>query len=105
MSGDRLQRILVWRLVVAVAGYLLERLFFLTAGFATPLLLFGLAWLFALVLNPFVDFITRLVLPVPFVTRRNSTTGAIAPTWQLPRVVAVSLVYLAIIALVVFAAI
>ncbi|HJZ46254.1 MAG TPA: AI-2E family transporter, partial [Roseiflexaceae bacterium] len=105
MSGDRLQRILVWMLVVAVAVYLLERLFFLTALFATPLLLFGLAWLFALVLKPFVDLMTQLVLPVPFVTRRNSTTGAIAPTWQLPRVVAVSLVYLAIIALVVFAAI
>src|SRR5262249_61609697 len=98
MSGDRLQRILVWMLVVAVAVYLLERLFFLTALFATPLLLFGLAWLFPLVLKPFGDLTTHLGLPVPFVTRRNSTTGAIAPTWQLPRVVAVSLVYLAIIA-------
>src|SRR6478672_8560010 len=105
MSGDRLQRILVWMLVVAVAVYLLERLFFLTALFATPLLLFGLAWLFALVVKPIVDRMTQLVLPVPFVTRRTGTARLLAPTWQLPRVVAVSLVYIAILALVVVAAI
>jgi predicted PurR-regulated permease PerM len=105
MSGDRLQRILVWMLVVAVAVYLLERLFFLTALFATPLLLFGLAWLFALVLKPIVDRLTQLILPVPFVTRRTGAPGSLVPTWQLPRVVAVSLVYLAILALVVIAAI
>jgi predicted PurR-regulated permease PerM len=103
MSGDRLQRILVWMLIVAVAVYLLERLFILTALFATPLLLFGLAWLFALILKPIVDRMTQLVLPVPFITRRTSTDGLFAPTWQLPRVVAVSLVYLAIMALVVIA--
>src|SRR4029078_5018274 len=101
MSGDRLQRILVWIVIVAVAVYLLERLFFLTALFATPLLLFGLAWLFALVVKPLVDWMTQLILPVPFVTRRSGVSRAIAPTWRLPRVVAVSLVYLAIIALVV----
>jgi predicted PurR-regulated permease PerM len=89
-------------LVVAVGVFLLERLFFLTALFATPLLLFGLAWLFALVLKPIVDRMTQMVLPVPFVTRRTGAAGAISPTWQLPRVVAVSLVYLAIMALVVF---
>ena len=38
MLGDRLQRILVWMLIVAVSVYLLERLFFLTALFATCLL-------------------------------------------------------------------
>src|SRR6476620_9155963 len=105
MSGDRLQRILVWMLVVAVAVYLLERLFFLTALFATPLLVFGLACLFALVLKPIVDRMTQLVLPVPFVTRRTGAAQALAPTWQLPRIVAVSLVYLAIMALVAVAVI
>src|SRR5215212_10003165 len=104
MSGDRLQRILVWMLVVAVAVYLLERLFILTALFATPLLLFGLAWLFALVVKPLVDRLTQVTLPVPFLTHRSSNTGAIAPIWRLPRVIAVSLVYLAIVALVVFVA-
>src|SRR5215212_7494355 len=104
MSGDRLQRILVWMLVVAVAVYLLERLFILTALFATPLLLFGLAWLFALIVKPLVDRMTQVTLPVPFLTHRSSTTGMIAPVWRLPRVVAVSLVYLAIVALVVIVA-
>jgi predicted PurR-regulated permease PerM len=101
MSGDRLQRILVWMLVGAVAVYLLERLFSLTALFATPLLLFGLAWLFALVLKPLVDRMTQLTLPIPFITHRATKSGLIAPVWRLPRVIAVSLVYLAIIALVV----
>src|ERR671921_207428 len=54
MLGDRLQRILVWMLIVAVAVYLLERLFSLTAIFATPLLLFGLAWLVSLILTQLV---------------------------------------------------
>jgi predicted PurR-regulated permease PerM len=104
MLGDRLQRILVWMLIVAVAVYLLERLFFLTALFATPLLLFGLAWLFALIVKPLVDRMTLLVLPVPFLTHRSTNTGVIAPTWRLPRVAAVSLVYLAIVGLVVIVA-
>jgi predicted PurR-regulated permease PerM len=101
MLGDRLQRILIWMLVVAVAVYLLERLFYLTALFATPLLLFGLAWLVSLILKPLVDRLTQLILPIPFVTHRSQATGAIAPTWQLPRALAVSLVYLGIIAVLV----
>src|SRR4029079_10091383 len=100
MSGDRLQRILVWMLVVAVAVYLLERLFILTALFATPLLLFGLACLFALLAKTLVDRMTHATLPVSVLTHRSSNTGAIAPVWRLPRVIAVSLVYLAIVALV-----
>src|SRR6266511_547996 len=102
MSGDRLQRILVWMLIVAVAVYLLEKLFTLTAVFATPLLLFGLAWLIALVLKPIVDWLTQLALPIPFVTHRGRATGAIAPTWRMPRGIGVTLVYLASIALIVF---
>jgi predicted PurR-regulated permease PerM len=102
MSGDRLQRILVWMLIVAVAVYLLEKLFFLTALFATPLLLFGLAWLVALVLQPLVDRIIDLALPIPFVTHRRSDSGIVAPTWQMPRSVAVSIVYAGIIALMIF---
>ncbi len=100
MAGDRLQRILVWMLIVAVSVYLLEQLFVLMAVFATPLLLFGLAWLFALILKPLVDGMTQLTLPVPFVTRR-AEDGMIVPTWRLPRAVAVSLVYLGLIAVVV----
>src|SRR5262245_20902922 len=98
MSGDRLQRILVWMGIVAVAVYLLERLFFLTALFATPLLLFALAWLFALIVKPLVDRMTLVTLPIPFITHRSTSTGMIAPVWRMPRVIAVSLVYLAIVA-------
>jgi predicted PurR-regulated permease PerM len=101
MLGDRLPRILVWMLIVAVAVYLLERLFYLTAIFATPLLLFGLAWLVSLILKPLVDRLTQLTLPIPFVTHRSQVTGMITPTWRLPRVLTVSLIYLAIIALLV----
>lgn len=100
MVGDRLQRICIWLIIIAISVYLLERLFVLTALFATPLLLFGLAWLIALILKPLVDWLTNLVLPVPFVTHRQAGTGLIAPTWQLPRGVAVALIYLAILALV-----
>ena len=89
-------------LIVAVAVYLLEKLFTLTALFATPLLLFGLAWLVALVLKPLVDWMTQLALPIPFVTHRAPESGMVAPTWRLSRSVAVSLVYVAIIALLVF---
>src|SRR6266545_1426150 len=101
MLGDRLQRILVWMLIVAVAVYLLERLFYLTAIFATPLLLFGLAWLVSLILKPLVDRLTQITLPIPFVTHRSQSTGMITPTWRLPRVLTVSMIYLAIIALLV----
>ncbi len=101
MLGDRLQRILVWMLIVAVAVYLLERLFYLTAIFATPLLLFGLAWLVSLILKPLVDRLTQITLPIPFVTHRSQVTGMITPTWRLPRVLTVSMIYLAIIALLV----
>ncbi len=104
MIGDRLQRICIWLIIIAISVYLLERLFVLTTLFATPLLLFGLAWLIALILKPLVDWLTNLVLPVPFVTHRQTSTGIIAPTWQLPRSVAVALIYLAILALVVFLA-
>jgi predicted PurR-regulated permease PerM len=89
-------------LIVAVAVYLLEKVFILTALFATPLLLFGLAWLVALVLKPLADWMTQLALPIPFVTRRAGANDMIVPSWRLPRAIAVALVYIAIIALVFF---
>ena len=97
MSGDRLQRILIWMLIVAVGVFLLERLFGLMARFATPLLLFGLAWLIALILQPMITWMTHLTLPVPLVSHRTSDTGVVSPTWRLPRGMAVLLVYLALV--------
>jgi predicted PurR-regulated permease PerM len=99
--ADRLQRILVWLLIAAVGVFLLERLFVLVTRFATPLLLFGLAWLIALVLQPMIAWMTQLTLPVPLVSRHTSDTGVVAPTWRLPRSLAVLLVYLMLIAVVV----
>jgi len=105
MPTDRLQRILIWLLIAAVSVFLLERLLALLARFATPLLLFALAWLIALVLQPIATWMTALTLPVPFVSRRSAETGAIAPGWRLPRAIAVLLVYLAVLAVVVYLAI
>ncbi len=101
MLVDRLQRILVWLLIAAVGVFLLEHLLVLVARFATPLLLFGLAWLIALVLQPMIAWMTQLTLPVPFISRHTADTGVVSPTWQLPRGPAVLLVYLMLIAVVV----
>jgi predicted PurR-regulated permease PerM len=102
MPTDRLQRILIWLLIAAVGVFLLERLFVLVTLFATPLLLFALAWLIALVLQPMIAWMTALTLPVPFVSRRIPGTAIITPGWRLPRALAVLLVYLVLLAVVVF---
>jgi predicted PurR-regulated permease PerM len=102
MPTDRLQRILIWLLIAAVGVFLLERLFVLMTLFATPLLLFALAWLIALVLQPMIAWMTALTLPVPFISRRSPDTGVIIPGWRLPRALAVLLVYLVLLAIVVF---
>jgi predicted PurR-regulated permease PerM len=82
--------------------FLLERLFVLMALFATPLLLFTLAWLIALVLDPLISRMTALTLPVPLISRRSRDTGLITPGWRLPRALAVLLVYLALLAVAVY---
>jgi len=102
MPTDRLQRVLIWLLIAAVGVFLLERLFVLVTLFATPLLLFALAWLIALVLQPMIAWMTALTLPVPFISRRIPGTAIIAPGWRLPRALAVLLVYLVLLAVVVF---
>jgi len=102
MTTDRLQRILIWLLIAAVSVFLLERLFVLMALFATPLLLFALAWLIALVLDPLITTMTALTLPVPLISRRSPDTGLITPGWRLPRALAVLLVYLALLTVAVY---
>jgi predicted PurR-regulated permease PerM len=96
MFTDRLFRILIWMLIVAVSVYLLERLFFLTALFATPLLLFSLAWLVSLILKPLVDRLTLLSVPLP-----PALAGSkMHRMWRIPRSIAVALIYTAIVALI-----
>jgi predicted PurR-regulated permease PerM len=102
MPTDRLQRVLIWLLIGAVSVFLLERMLALLALFATPLLLFALAWLIALALQPIIAWMTGLTLPVPLVSRRSADTGLISPGWRLPRALAVLLVYLALLAVVVY---
>jgi predicted PurR-regulated permease PerM len=105
MPIERLQRILIWLLIAAVSVFLLERLLAVLAIFATPLLLFALAWLIALVIQPLIARMTALTLPMPFISRRSPETQKITPVWHIPRAIAVLLVYLAVLALVVYPAI
>ncbi len=102
MSTDRLQRILIWLLIAAVSVFLLERQFVLMGLFATPLLLFALAWLIALVLDPLITAMTALTLPVPLISRRSRDSGLITPGWRLPRALAVLFVYLALLAVAIY---
>ncbi|MEN9935587.1 MAG: hypothetical protein RLZZ387_2166 [Chloroflexota bacterium] len=99
MSHDRLQRVALWLLVIAAAVFLAERLFVVIGFLASPLLLFGLAWLIALVLQPVVAWVTGLSLPL--LTRRPDTRAGLAavPEWHVSRALAVLLVYLALFAL------
>lgn len=97
MISERLQHILAWLLIIAVSVYLLERLFVLTALFATPLLLFGLAWLVSLTLKPLVDWLTQLDLPQ--LTMQYRPPGTRRLTWRMARSTAVALAYTSIIAL------
>jgi len=99
---ERLQRILIWLLIGAVSVFLLERLLVLLALFGTPLLLFALAWLIALILQPIIAWMTGLTLPIPLISRRSAETGILVPGWRLPRTLAVLLVYLALLALAIY---
>lgn len=91
--NERPQRALIWLLIIAVSAYLLERLYVIVSLFSATLLLFVLSWLIALALSPLVDRLTQLAV-VPPVGRRR---------WHLPRSLAVTLVYLVLLAVVVFA--
>lgn len=102
MSYDRLKYILVWLLITATAIFLADRLFSAIGVLATPLLLFALAWLFALALQPLVDILTRLEVPVPvpLYSRGTRRMHIVVPTVHLPRAAAVSLVYLGMLAVI-----
>jgi predicted PurR-regulated permease PerM len=103
MTFDKLQRILVWLLITVAVIYLAEKLLFVFSFLATPLLLFALAWLFALALRPLVDGMTRLEIPVPLVqfNRSPSENRIVMPVIHVPRAAAVTLVYLAMFAVLV----
>ncbi len=98
MTGDRLQRTALLLLITATSMFLLERLFVVVSFFATPLLLFGLAWLISLTLQPLVHDLIHL--PLPQFGKRTLRAGVATPTWTMPRTMAVTLVYSALLALI-----
>ncbi|HWQ11540.1 MAG TPA: AI-2E family transporter [Roseiflexaceae bacterium] len=99
MSRERLQVIALWLGIAAAAVFLFERLLVVLGFLAPPLLLFGLAWLIALVLQPAVGWVTGLALPQPVIGRQGARAGLTAPVWHIPRTLAVLLVYLALFTL------
>lgn len=101
--NDGLQRVLVWLLITAVAVYLLERLFELFALLATPLVIFGMAWLIALALRPIVDRLTRVAIPSPIASRQIARARLTALVWYMPRSLAVTVVYVALLAVMIIA--
>lgn len=99
MQLERLQRVLIWLLITATSVFLLERVLLLFSLFATPLLLFGLAWLMALALRPLIDELSQVAIPLPRFARTASFTAA--THWQLPRSMAVTFVYVALLTVIV----
>lgn len=92
MSQQRLQLTALWLLIACAAVFLTERLYVVLGFLASPLLLFGLAWLIALVLQPAVAWMTSLALA-------QTKRGGRSIEWHMPRTMAVLLVYLALFAL------
>jgi predicted PurR-regulated permease PerM len=98
MSQQRLQNVALW-LVIACAGvFLAERLYVVLGFLASPLLLFGLAWLIGLILQPVVAWVTAAAFTLPPLGATTRVRAA-APEWHMPRALAVLLVYVALFTL------
>lgn len=85
----------MWLLIACAAVFLFERAVVVIGFFATPLLLFALAWLIAVVLQPLVSKLTTLNLPT--ITIRTHSVPL--PPRHLSRVLSVALIYLALFAI------
>ncbi|ABU59587.1 MULTISPECIES: AI-2E family transporter [Roseiflexus] len=95
MLSGRLGTVALWLLIVCAAVFLFERAVVVVSFFATPLLLFALAWLIAVVLQPLVSHLTALDLPT--ITIRAHSVPV--PPRHLSRVLSVALIYLALFAI------
>lgn len=95
MLSGRLGTVALWLLIICAAVFLFERAVVIISFFATPLLLFALAWLIAVVLQPLVSRLTALDLPA--ITIR--TYNVPAPARHLSRVFSVALIYVALFAI------
>ncbi|MGB9751792.1 AI-2E family transporter [Roseiflexus castenholzii] len=95
MLSGRLGTVALWLLIGCAAVFLFERAVVVVSFFATPLLLFALAWLIAVVLQPLVSHLTALDLPT--ITIRTHSVPV--PPRHLSRVLSVALIYLALFAI------
>ncbi|MCS6841043.1 MAG: AI-2E family transporter [Roseiflexus sp.] len=94
MLSGRLGSVALWLLIICAAVFLFERAVVVVSFFATPLLLFALAWLIAVVLQPLVSKLTALNLPA--ITIRAHSVPV--PPRHLSRALSVALIYLALFA-------
>lgn len=97
MVSGRLSSVALWLLIVAAAVFLFERTIVFVGFFATPLLLFAVAWLIAVVLQPLVSRLISFDLP----SLGRSAPGVIAQPRHLSRVLSVALIYVALFAVLV----
>lgn len=95
MLSGRLGTVALWLLIICAAVFLFERAVVVVSFFATPLLLFALAWLIAVVLQPLVSRLTEIDLPT--ITIRAHSVPP--PPRHLSRVLSVALIYLALFAI------
>lgn len=95
MLSGRLGTVALWLLIACAAVFLFERAVVVVSFFATPLLLFALAWLIAVVLQPLVARLMAIDLPA--ITIRSHSVPM--PPRHLSRILSVALIYLALFAI------
>lgn len=97
MVSARLGSVALWLLIIAAAVFLFERTIVFVGFFATPLLLFAVAWLIAVVLQPLVSRLISFDLPA----LGRGAPGVVAAPRHLSRVLSVALIYTALFAVLV----
>ncbi len=98
MNSDRLRDTAFLIVIIVASVYLFERLFSVLAFFATPLLLFSMAWLLSLVLQPLVRQVVQIEFNLSPSIQRFFRVHA--PIWRMPAFLAAPLVFVAVFALV-----
>lgn len=83
MPNPRLVNIMLWLAIIGVGVFLIERFAVITALLATPLLMFIIAWLLALIIEPLYDLLEqfhiarRFAVPLIYVVLLTLLTVAI----------------------------
>lgn len=62
-NHQRLTSVALWFVIIGIGVYLIERLATITEILATPLLMFVIAWLVALVIEPLTEWLARYTIP------------------------------------------